>query len=86
MPHPSSEPVNDLVSFLSARSVLLVLDNCEHLIDVIAQLADTLLRAAPRLHVLVTSREALRIENEYVRRQAPQECPTPAAGQYRDKA
>jgi predicted ATPase len=44
---------------------VLVLDNCEHLIDVIAQLTEQLLAVGPRLRVLATSREALRLIGEY---------------------
>jgi hypothetical protein len=42
--------------------LLLVIDNCEHLLDDIALISETLLRHAPRLHILATSREALRAE------------------------
>jgi predicted ATPase/DNA-binding SARP family transcriptional activator len=44
--------------------VLLVLDNCEHLVDAVAALAETLLRGCPRLAVLATSREALGVASE----------------------
>ena len=46
---------------MPGRQLLLVLDNCEHLVDAVAKLADLLLRAAPGLRVLATSREALNI-------------------------
>ncbi|PTS86009.1 hypothetical protein DBR00_09710 [Pseudomonas sp. HMWF032] len=81
LPRTGDEPLDDLANFLAAQTVLLVLDNCEHLIDVIARLAETLLRASPHLHILATSREALRIEGEYVRRVEPLECPTPGAAE-----
>ena len=55
-----------LVEYLRAREVLLVLDNCEHLIDDCARLADALLRTCPQLRILATSREALRIGGETV--------------------
>jgi non-specific serine/threonine protein kinase len=57
-------PLDVLTEFLHAKSVLLVLDNCEHLIEPSAQLADTLLRAAPALTILATSRESLGIAGE----------------------
>jgi predicted ATPase/DNA-binding XRE family transcriptional regulator len=57
-----------LVSVLKARQLLLVLDNCEHLIDACAQLADTLLRACPGVRILATSRAALVIDGEVTRR------------------
>ena len=46
---------------LSSRHTLLVLDNCEHLVDACAAMVDTLLRSGPGLLVLATSREALRV-------------------------
>ena len=58
------------------RKVLLVLDNCEHIIDAVAELADTLLRQCPHTTVLATSREALRIEGEFVYHVAPLEVPS----------
>jgi predicted ATPase/DNA-binding CsgD family transcriptional regulator len=53
-----------LAEFLAPRSLLLVLDNCEHLIQACAELADRLLRACPRLTILATSREPLGIAGE----------------------
>jgi predicted ATPase/DNA-binding SARP family transcriptional activator len=51
---------------LSDRSVLMVLDNCEHVIDLAAQLALDLLASSPGLRLLATSREALRVPGETV--------------------
>lgn len=51
---------------LRERRMLLVLDNCEHLIDAAAELADQVLRAAPHVRVLATSRQALRLSGEHV--------------------
>ena len=59
-------PVDAIVDFLGDRPVLLVLDNCEHLLAAAAGLADALLRAAPALTVLATSREPLRVPGEIV--------------------
>jgi predicted ATPase/class 3 adenylate cyclase len=53
-----------LVEFLRSKQLLLVLDNCEHLIEAAAALAGVLQRACERLVILATSREALRIEGE----------------------
>jgi predicted ATPase/DNA-binding winged helix-turn-helix (wHTH) protein len=53
------------------RKLLLVLDNCEHVVDVAAQFAETVLRLTPSTTVLATSREVLRIEGEYVYRVPP---------------
>src|SRR5512137_1333723 len=50
-----------LTDYLHAKTLLVVLDNCEHLIEACAQLADALLHACPRLKILASSREALGI-------------------------
>ncbi len=55
---------NILQSFFHAKNMLLVLDNCEHLIQACAELCETLLRACPDLKILATSREALNIAGE----------------------
>ncbi|WP_186243533.1 BTAD domain-containing putative transcriptional regulator [Mycobacterium simulans] len=65
-----------LVDFLGQRQSLVVLDNCEHLIDDVANLAETLLRDCPQLQMLATSREVLDIGGEAVLRLDPLSCPT----------
>lgn len=54
----------ELVNYLGDRELLLLLDNCEHLIQACAELVQTLLKSCPRLKVLATSREALSTEGE----------------------
>ena len=75
------EPGRALLASLSeqlrARRMLLVLDNCEHLIDAAALAARTLLRACPRLQILATSREALRIAGEASYAVPPLSMPDP---------
>jgi len=61
---------------IAEKKLLLVLDNCEHLIDAAATLAETLIRLCPRVTILATSREVFRIEGEYAYRVAPLEVPT----------
>ena len=51
---------------LIGKRLLLVLDNCEHVVDEAARMADALLRASPTVHVVATSREPLRAEGEWV--------------------
>ena len=53
-----------LAEALRPRTLLLVLDNCEHLIEACAGLAERLLRACPGVRVLATSREALNVAGE----------------------
>ena len=67
-----------LAAYLADRHLLLVLDNCEHLIGAAAQLTDMLLRRAKDLHVLTTSREALAIAGEAVFRVSSLGLPDPA--------
>ncbi len=63
---PDRSITEALVDFLRARRALLVLDNCEHLLDAVARLADVLLNSCPHLKVLATSRENLNIEGELI--------------------
>ncbi|TMR88422.1 AfsR/SARP family transcriptional regulator [Nonomuraea basaltis] len=56
--------VDRLAAALEGKETLLVLDNCEHVVEQVAALAARLLRAAPRLRILATSQESLRIEGE----------------------
>ncbi|HLG69507.1 MAG TPA: LuxR C-terminal-related transcriptional regulator, partial [Chloroflexota bacterium] len=57
-------PVHVLAEHLRSAELLLVLDNCEHLLQACADLAEHLLRSCPRLRILATSREALRVPGE----------------------
>jgi predicted ATPase len=74
-----AEPMSGLAAFLRDRQMLLVIDNCEHLVDAIALLSESLLRAAPEVHILATSRESLRAEGECVQRLESLDCPPPIA-------
>lgn len=65
------DDVDSVARSLEAREMLLVLDNCEHLIAEAAQLADTILAAAPGVRILATSREPLAVEGETVIRVGP---------------
>ena len=56
--------LSSLTDYLAGKRLLLVLDNCEHLLDACAVLASTLLAACPDLHVLATSRQALGVAGE----------------------
>src|SRR5688572_6756228 len=60
-----------LVHWLADRDVLLVLDNCEHVVSAVADLVDGLTARLPRLHVLATSREPLWVVDELNHRLAP---------------
>ncbi|MFG2910257.1 BTAD domain-containing putative transcriptional regulator [Kitasatospora sp. NPDC048286] len=75
----SGDPVERIVRALEGRDVLLVLDNCEHLIEDAALLAHRLLAAAPRLTVLATSREPLGVPGEELWPVTPLAVPAPGA-------
>jgi predicted ATPase/DNA-binding SARP family transcriptional activator len=73
------QSVSDMIAdYLADRSLLLVVDNCEHVIDAVARLVDTLLNAAPHLHVLGTSRAPLGLAYEQVFRVPVLEVPAPS--------
>ena len=61
---PSRPLVQTLCAELKTRRLLLIFDNCEHLIKASAELANALLRAAPQLRILASSRETLRVPGE----------------------
>ncbi|BAM87432.1 transcriptional regulator [Bradyrhizobium oligotrophicum S58] len=71
----SEDPIPGLLTFLRSRQMLLVFDSCEHLLDELAPLTERLVREAPNLHVMATSRESLRSEGERVYRLFPLDCP-----------
>ncbi|MFE2425080.1 BTAD domain-containing putative transcriptional regulator [Streptomyces hokutonensis] len=64
---PQDDPVALLIEYCAARSRLLILDNCEHVIGAAADLAETLLTRCPGLTILATSREPLGVPGESVR-------------------
>jgi predicted ATPase len=76
----TQDPLVGLAALIGDRKILLVLDNCEHVIDVAAPLAERLVSEAPHAHVLATSREALRVEGEHVHRLYALDCPPEDAG------
>ncbi len=68
-----------LVDYLRDRELLLLFDTCEHLIDGCAELAEALLRAAPALRIVATSREAMGVPGETVYRVPSLSMPEPSA-------
>ena len=61
---PERSPLEMLTTYLHSKQALLILDNCEHLLDACAALTETLLQQCPHLSLLSTSREALNIQAE----------------------
>ena len=72
---PNRTPLAFLRDFLREKQLLLILDNCEHLVDACAELAGHLLQEAPRLKILVTSREILGVSGEIPYRVPPLAVP-----------
>ncbi|MEV0850601.1 BTAD domain-containing putative transcriptional regulator [Streptomyces sp. NPDC049954] len=66
-PAAAQEPLDLLIDHCASRELLLILDNCEHVVEAAAELAETLLTRCPRLTVLATSREPLGVPGESVR-------------------
>lgn len=66
-----------LIEYLRTLRMFLVVDNCEHVIDAVATLLETIFREAPGVHILATSREALRVEGEHVYWLPPLASPSP---------
>jgi predicted ATPase/DNA-binding CsgD family transcriptional regulator len=76
---PDRPLVTTLVEVIRAQRLLLVLDNCEHVVAACAALSDALLRAAPGLRVLATGRQPLGVAGETVVRVPPLSLPEPGA-------
>jgi predicted ATPase len=79
LPSVRREGMDRLLDLLAEREVVLVLDNCEHLIAPAAELSDELLAHCPRLRILTTSREPLAIAGESLFPVSPLELPAPDA-------
>lgn len=70
-----NRPLEGLIARLRRRSLLLVLDNCEHLISQTAIVANALLKGCPGVRILATSREALKVEGERIYLVPPLDLP-----------
>ena len=71
----SDNPTPSLLDYLRNRRMLLIFDSCEHVLETLAALAESIIRKAPDLHILATSRESFRVEGEQVYRLFPLACP-----------
>ncbi|MER9432015.1 winged helix-turn-helix domain-containing protein [Mesorhizobium sp. M0408] len=93
-----ADPVTELVTFLADKRVLIIFDSCEHLVDPTSLLAGELFQRSPGVHLLVTSRESLRVDGETVHLlsplaypadefpTAPEALATPAVQLFMDRA
>jgi predicted ATPase/DNA-binding CsgD family transcriptional regulator len=75
--HASGTSLDVLSEVLADRQLLLVLDNCEHVLDACAVLADVLLKTCPQIRILTTSRQPLRIAGEHCVEVEPLGAPDP---------
>jgi predicted ATPase/DNA-binding winged helix-turn-helix (wHTH) protein len=71
----SDDATPNLIAYLRNKRILLILDTCEHLVEAVAALAADIIDAAPQIHILATSREALRVEGEHIYRLDALACP-----------
>ncbi len=78
---PGQSLVDTLVEALAGKGTLLIVDNCEHLVEAAARLVDALLALCPRLRVLATSREPLGVSGEVNRAVPPLSVPDAANGE-----
>ncbi len=85
-PSPLDDPLSVLAAFLQQARLVLILDNCEHLIGAVAQIVERLLHCAPELRILATSRERLLAEGEQGMHLPPLPCPDAAEPQSPENA
>ena len=78
-PQPGRAPLEALLDALGPQDILIVLDNCEHLIDACAKTADAIGRRCPRVHLVATSREPLGINGETIYRVPSLSVPAPGS-------
>jgi predicted ATPase/DNA-binding winged helix-turn-helix (wHTH) protein len=76
----TKDPLRSLAAFIGDKKMLLVLDNCEHVIDSAATVAERVVGETRQAHVLTTSREALRVEGEHVHLLYALDCPPEDSG------
>ena len=78
-PRPGVSIMDRITEFLGRKRLLLVLDNCEHLLDAAARFVDAVLRDAPEVRILATSREGLAVDGEHMRALRSLSVPDPSA-------
>ena len=76
----AEDPTPALLTFLKTGPALLIFDSCEHVLDALAPLVERIVREAPQLRVLATSRELFRSEGERIFRLFPLDCPPEREG------
>lgn len=79
--NPEADPEDDLVRYLRDKRLLLIFDNCEHIVDEVAELVEYLLVRSSQTKILATSREALRCEGEQTFQLHPLKFPDPSVNE-----
>ena len=74
-PQGVGDPLSSLVAWLCDKRALIIIDNCEHVISAAATTVEAMLKAAPKVAILATSREPLRAEGEWLLRLPSLEVP-----------
>jgi predicted ATPase len=77
-------PLEQLLDILQEQQVIIILDNCEHVVDACAKVADLVERGCPKVHLVATSREPLGIDGEHVYRVRPLSLPSEDAATIED--
>jgi predicted ATPase/DNA-binding winged helix-turn-helix (wHTH) protein len=75
-----ADPTESVISFLRDRRLLLVIDSCEHVIEVVARLAEGIYQQAPGVSILATSRESLLVQGEQIFELVPLPGPPQGSG------
>jgi predicted ATPase/class 3 adenylate cyclase len=83
---PTAASAEALAEQIRGHDLLLVLDNCEHVIEHVSELAEALLRNTRRLHILATSRELIAVQGEYQKRLGPLAAVTDACALFTQRA
>ncbi|MFJ3049892.1 ATP-binding protein [Pseudomonas nitroreducens] len=84
IPGLAGESLEHICAQVADRQMLLLIDNCEHLVEAAAHLVECLLRHAPQIHILATSRESLRATGEHILPLRPLSCPPAQVGSVED--
>jgi predicted ATPase/DNA-binding NarL/FixJ family response regulator len=77
----ATEPLTLILSYLQDRDLMLIVDNCEHLLEAAARMVTEVLKAAPGVRILATSREPLSAPGEHIVPVAPLELPAPGSAE-----
>ncbi|HEY0683314.1 MAG TPA: winged helix-turn-helix domain-containing protein [Steroidobacter sp.] len=85
IPVQGADPLTVILNHIRSRQLLLVLDNCEHLIEAVANIVEQIKDAAPKTSILATSRETLRVRGEHVHWLNPLDYPGDATGMSLDE-